>query len=164
MHIEGNWNLRPGEATTLTAVNDGDVPVASYQWFIDGVSEGTDATLDIPAYSGDYNREVELIATSNNGCNTTTWITLAYNVGIDEVGNLNVNIYPNPATRYINLSSTEEMKEAVVYNTVGQQVLRQSVNGNSAVLDLGNLVPGSYSLRIVSQNGDQTTRKFIVNK
>ena len=56
------------------------------------------------------------------------------------------------------------MKEAVVYNTVGQQVLRQSVNGNSAVLDLGNLVPGSYSLRIVSQNGDQTTRKFIVNK
>lgn len=164
VHIEGNWNLRPGEATTLTAVNDGDVPVASYQWFIDGVSEGTDATLDIPAYSGDYNREVELIATSNNGCNTTTWITLAYNVGIDEVGNLNINIYPNPATRYINLSSTEEMKEAVVYNTVGQQVLRQSVNGNSAVLDLGNLVPGSYSLRIVSQNGDQTTRKFIVNK
>jgi hypothetical protein len=85
-------------------------------------------------------------------------------VGIDDVEGLNVNLYPNPTSRYLNVESAEGISEVVVYNVIGQQVIRREVNANATQLDLGALVAGNYTLQIRSANGEQTTRKFIVNK
>ena len=52
----------------------------------------------------------------------------------------------------------------VIYNAIGQQVLTRTVNANATQLDLGNLAIGTYTMAILSANGDQATRKFIVNK
>ena len=85
-------------------------------------------------------------------------------MGIDDVDGLNVNLYPNPTSRYLNVESAEGISTVVVYNTIGQQVIRRDINATAAQLDLGNLAVGTYTLQILSANGEQATRKFIVNK
>ena len=37
-------------------------------------------------------------------------------------------------------------------------------DGNRITLDLGSLATGNYTMRITAANGEQVTRKFIVNK
>jgi hypothetical protein len=85
-------------------------------------------------------------------------------VGIDDVDALKVSVYPNPASRYLNLESAEGISNVTVYNALGQQVIARSVNAENVQLDLSSLAIGNYTLRIVSLNGKESTRKFIVNK
>ncbi len=43
-------------------------------------------------------------------------------------------------------------------------MVNNAVDGNRTTLDLGSLASGTYTLRITAANGEQVTRKFIVNK
>lgn len=164
VHIEGTWILNPGESTVLNAVNTSDIDASSYIWYVDDVYAGSESSLTIAASENNENKDITLVAASVNGCTDTSWVTVTYNVGIDDVEGLQVSVYPNPASRYLNISVAEPMSEVVVYNAVGQQVLRQEVNAASVSLNLGNLAVGHYTLRILSQDGKEATRKFIVNK
>ena len=56
------------------------------------------------------------------------------------------------------------MCDIVIYNALGQQVLNQKASASLVTLDLGFLASGNYTMRITSLNGEQATRKFIVNK
>lgn len=165
VHIEGDWHVLPGETAHLKAVyNNSDHP--TFQWYKNEVaipaSQGGKAdSLDVTEST---NTDIRLETTSNKGCVTNNWITITYHVGIDEAENLQVNIYPNPASRYINIESADAISQVVVYNAIGQQVIARTVNANATQLDLGNLAVGAYTMAIISANGDQATRKFIVNK
>lgn len=162
--IEGNWTLHPGESTTLKAVpTAGSDPIRNngYKWSW-GDTIVRDSVVTINNVTS--NLDILLEATSIKNCTDTNWITITANVGIDEVEGLQVNIYPNPASRYINIESAEPMTDVVIYNTVGQQVISRTVEGNHTQLDLGSLASGHYTLRINGADGNQTTRKFIVRK
>lgn len=163
--ITGDWHVQPGETAHLKAVyNNSDHP--TFQWYKNNVavpaSQG--GTRDSLNVTGTSNTDIRLETTSNKGCMATNWITVTFHVGIDDVESLNVNLYPNPASRFVNVESADVISEVEVYNTLGQQVIRRNVNAASVQLDLGALTVGTYTLRIVSANGDQATRKFIVNK
>ena len=165
VHIEGNWHVLPGETAHLKAVyNTADHP--SFQWYKNEVaipaSQGGKA--DSLNVTENTNTDIRLEATSNKGCVTNNWITVTFHVGIDDVESLQVNIYPNPASRFINIESAEAISEVVIYNVVGQQVITRTVNANTTQLDLSNLAIGTYTMAIRSANGDQAMRKFIVNK
>ena len=174
-HIEGIFDQtgEQFEATTLRAVYEGTGNV-TYQWYINdnavpGARGKADSlVVDAPTGNPIYNTDVRLETTAHyansHTCTGSNWITLTYNLGIDDIDALQVNIYPNPASRFLNLESAEGLSEVTVYNALGQQVIARSVNADAIQLDLGNLVAGNYTLRIVSQNGNETTRKFIVNK
>ena len=110
------------------------------------------------------NIDVHLVTTSNKNCVANNWVTITSNVGIDEVENLKANIYPNPTARILNIESAEAIREVVIFNMIGQQVLSTNGNSNEMHLDLGNLANGQYTLRITSVNGDQITRKISVSK
>jgi len=165
VHIEGDWHVLPGETAHLKAVyNKSDHP--TFQWYKNEVA--------IPASQGgksdsinvteNTNTDIRLETTSNKGCVTNNWITVTFHVGIDDVENLQVNIYPNPASQFINIESADAISQVVVYNIVGQQVITRTVNANSTLLDLGSLATGTYTMAIISANGDRATRKFIVSK
>ena len=163
--IEGNWHVLPGETAHLKAIyNNSDHP--TFQWYKNNVavpaSQGGKAdSLNVTESS---NTDIRLETTSNKGCMATNWITVTFHVGIDDVEGLNVNLYPNPASRFVNVESADIISEVEIYNAIGQQVIRRSVNSTNVQLDLGTLAIGNYTMRIISANGDQTTRKFIVNK
>ena len=170
-HIEGvfdQYQEPPYEATLLRAVYEGTESV-TFKWYVNNVMTSTDDSCIVDAPTPDnngvyHNTDVRLETTSQHGCTGSNWITLTYNVGIDEVDGLQVNIYPNPASRFLNIESAEGIREVVVYNAIGQQVIVRNINAASTQLDLGSLAIGNYTLRIVSQNGTETARKFIVNK
>jgi membrane carboxypeptidase/penicillin-binding protein PbpC len=120
--------------------------------------------IDRPTEANPHNKTVRLETTSQYNCTGTSWVTVTYNVGIDDVDALKVSVYPNPASRYLNLESAEGISNVTVYNALGQQVIARSVNAENVQLDLSSLAIGNYTLRIVSLNGKESTRKFIVNK
>lgn len=165
VHIEGDWHVNPGETAHLKAVyKTSDHP--TFQWYKNEVaipaSQGGKA--DSLNVTESTNTDIRLESTSNKGCVTNNWITVTFHVGIDEVENLQVNIYPNPASRFINIESADAISQVIVYNIIGQQVIARTVDANATQLDLGNLATGTYTMAILSANGDRATRKFIVNK
>ena len=173
MTIAGDWMLEPGQLTTLKAVCANINSGLRYQWYKDGVAVpqnqgGTRDSLVVEApgtMSENSNVEIRLTTTTNKGCVAENWITITSNdMGIEDIESIDVNIYPNPAVRIVNLSSDEVLSEVVIYNAIGQTVVRQSIDGNQTQLDLGSLASGNYTLRIIAANGEQTTRKLIVNK
>lgn len=165
VNILGEWVLTPGDSTILYAAPD--MAISNYAWYVNNETtprvQGRNAdSLILRDVHG--NNDVRLLSTSTKGCTATSWITVTANVGIDAIDGLQASVYPNPTARYLNIESAEGIDEVTVYNTVGQQVIVRNGNGNSLQLDLGSLAAGNYSLRIVGIDGQQTTRKFIVNK
>lgn len=161
--IEGEWMLQPGESTILKAIPAADSdPISSYKWYIGNTVKSDCDSLVLENVTD--NTDIRLESKSNKNCTATNWITVTANVGIDEIETLQVNIYPNPASRYLNIESAEAIANVTVYNTVGQQVVSQKANGNTVRLDLGDLTSGTYTLRISGVDGNLTTRKFIINK
>jgi len=75
--------------------------------------------------------------------------------------------YPNPATSTVsfNISFTCTL-EAVVYNLLGQEVMKQTLNqGQSKVsFPVENLQPGIYFCSFIANGEPMTTEKFIVKK
>ena len=167
--IEGEWMLQPGESTVLRAIptEDSDPINGGYKWFVDGNSTAASTADSLELNNVQKNTEIRLESTAKHGslgCTAVDWITVTANVGIDAVDQTSVNIYPNPASRFLNIVSEQQLSQINVYNEVGQQVIVRNVEGNSLQLDLNQLPTGSYTLGITAADGSQAVRKFIVNK
>ncbi len=80
--------------------------------------------------------------------------------GIDELGN-GLKLYPNPTSGMLNIEG-EGMVSFEVYNTVGQRVMTQEVNGNAAQVNTESLDNGIYFLRILANDGNVLNRTFSV--
>jgi len=80
---------------------------------------------------------------------------------------LKINIYPNPATDFINIEADVEISKQVVftiYNTAGKRVLLQNVKNSSFQhqINVSTLQPGVYFLQIEDESIKQSF-KFIKN-
>ena len=82
----------------------------------------------------------------------------------NEVENVVMNsfsIYPNPAVDQLNVSG-ENMQTIELYNALGQLIVTENpVTGNFSMVPVGNLSPGIYMLRVVSNDGTAAVRKFV---
>ena len=165
-HISGDWMLLPGGSTTLTATS----PVSGlvYTWYLNGVMQpGNAESIDITddAANGHQNIDVMMTASNGNGCPDSNYVTVTFtNYGIEDAEGIDVTIYPNPASRIVNLRTAEAIGSVSVYNAIGQQVMLREGNGNSMQLDLYGLANGHYTMRIVTTDGRVANRKFIVSK
>ena len=110
-----------------------------------------------------YEVRVKAICAADNESDfiTTTFTTAG--VGIDNVTlTSSINLMPNPADNYIELSinSNVEVKEALVFNAFGQMIQTVQLNNNHARIDLSNVASGMYFVRVNSK-GVSATKKFI---
>jgi hypothetical protein len=80
--------------------------------------------------------------------------------GVEELGN-SLKLYPNPTSGVLNIEG-EGMVSFEVYNTVGQRVMTQEVNGNAAQVNTESLNNGIYFLRILANDGNVLNRTFSV--
>ena len=147
INVIGEWMLEPGDNTVLKAVPSEDSdPISSYKWYIGNTVQSTSDSLVLENVTS--NTDIRLESKSNKNCTATNWITVTATVGIDDVETLQVNIYPNPASRFLNIESAEAISEVVLYNAVGQQVVSRHIDGNAVQLDLGNLTTGNYTMEV----------------
>ncbi len=131
----------------------------------------TTSSVDYNWYTGDYGFPVfELTISSSNGVSDTAG---AYKITVQSVGetasNLsNIRIYPNPArnTLYVSIPADNEADLYIsLLDLTGKEVIRRdhdfSSQNNLVTLNLNNLTPGMYFLKVYDGH-NSFTKKVIV--
>ena len=70
---------------------------------------------------------------------------------------LNISISPNPFSNYISLIGLQEDAEAEVLSLNGSVLVKRKMRGDESI-DLSNLTPGIYFLKITNENGPSLYR------
>ena len=78
-------------------------------------------------------------------------------VGINEVEENFVSVYPNPANNVINVNATSNISNVEVYTITGQKVGDFTANSTHTAINTSNLTRGLYLMQIHTENG-------IINK
>jgi len=160
-NIGGDLQLaNAGNATIFASCNQSN---AEFVWEVNTTGEsyeGDTITLQNLTASTDI-----LLTVTNpvSGCYTEHWVAVLVGVGIDDAGNTVLNIYPNPTTDRLQVASDMSIREATVYNSIGQCVSHNNMEGSN-VITVSSLANGTYTLQLLMQNGDTVTRKFVVSK
>jgi hypothetical protein len=78
---------------------------------------------------------------------------------VSKVSNLgeSVNMYPNPATDILNITSKGKINKVVINDMLGQTVINQAYNYENVTVDVSGIPPGVY---LVQVNGLEM-RKFV---
>ncbi len=70
-------------------------------------------------------------------------------------------LYPNPTANVLNVEG-EGLSSVEIYNTMGQRVMTQQVNGNKALINTESLNSGVYFIRVYANDGSMLNRTFSV--
>ncbi len=141
----------------------------------DGLEEGE--LLRFRSFSRADNTETELAATfsesfaSHDGLYATDGLSAisgfkASATGIVETEMANsIQVYPNPASDELNIVfdnfKSENETQIELVNSGGSMVLKSNILQKHSKLDLGNLQPGIYVLKII-QDGEMTYKKVVL--
>ena len=108
---------------------------------------------------------IDVPRTTVDGCDSTVHITL---VVIDGSGidmhylDQHITLFPNPTDNVFTVSSTLDIiRELTIYDNNGRAVLRQSINDYSGQVNVENLTPGIYFVRMMTPD-NIVTKKLIV--
>lgn len=73
----------------------------------------------------------------------------------------NYSVFPNPASNilYINGINNNQIQEVIIYNTLGNEIIKVEVNNNS--IDISTLKTGVYYIKIKNSGADFIVKRFI---
>jgi hypothetical protein len=142
----------------------------NYSWnFGDGATSNSEnAQHSYTPGTQDEAYTVTLIVSNECGADTvTTTVTIRAN-GINDLklSNDALKLYPNPTTNTVTIENTTnfKMKQIVISNVLGQEVLNTKVSGNTAqILNVSHLNAGLYHVSIEFEEGI-VTRKLEILK
>jgi hypothetical protein len=98
-----------------------------------------------------------------DGGSSASYLTSAVGIEDNRIAIEKINIYPNPATDYINISFEEFNNEVdvLIYNQLGQLVIKDVVSSNYFKRDISELNAGIYFLRIIDDSENVSTSKIV---
>jgi len=155
--------LTLGGLATFTNLSTG--APTSYSWTFTGGTPATSTAKNPPAITyntpGTYN--VKLVVTNGFGSNTLTKTNYIHvgGVGINELQQNAVSVYPNPVKDIMTVQANSSIKEISLYNITGQLVLNQVVNSTKVNVTTTGLSTGIYSLKAILDNGI-VTKKIVI--
>jgi hypothetical protein len=153
------------------------------QKFLQPVANWTNYTLDF-TYTGapDASTHMSLIFVTSKAydfsdltncqgkVNSTMWIDDIELIGVAGVSEMlftgeEINVYPNPSENIVNISVTQNLKNAVlsVTDMNGREISTQNVSGNQFTLDVNTLKAGNYVV-VLKENNTILGRKTFVKK
>ena len=71
--------------------------------------------------------------------------------------NNGISIYPSPTQSQIIVEATE-LTQVVIYNLMGQEVIRENTNSDNLSMDLSSLPQGTYLLKAVAKDSTETQK------
>ena len=89
---------------------------------------------------------------------TVNIISAAKGISTVEKGIATINLYPNPTSSVINVTSVSENATFKVYNLLGQTVMNGKLSNGS--IDVSNINSGNYFLEVTDKN-EITVKRFI---
>lgn len=79
--------------------------------------------------------------------------------------NKQIDLYPNPASTLITVSSTYDFQVFEIINSTGQTVVKGNVKGNRVDIDLSKLFDGIYFIKLINLSTKlQAMKKFVLKK
>ncbi|WP_448607413.1 peptide-N-glycosidase F-related protein [Paenimyroides ceti] len=78
-------------------------------------------------------------------------------VSIEDIKYVDYSLYPNPSSDFLTVNASEKLREIVLYDLSGKQVLQSTAN----TLDISILASGMYVAKIKFENGVETTEKIV---
>ncbi len=153
-------------------INSNDYEFYDFIPFISGLDEYTYYDEDLQDYLHTVCYKVNAIWAFNNDTCTSSYaraknmpidnyVCVILDEGIDENIGSHITVYPNPVSSSLKIKSEENIIELMVYNNMGQPVIRVGgLNTKQHELDVGKLPPGIYFIRIETKN-HFAVRKFL---
>ncbi|MBE0661581.1 MAG: choice-of-anchor J domain-containing protein [Bacteroidales bacterium] len=83
-------------------------------------------------------------------------------VGINELPDKRVSIFPNPASSSVNVNSNSEIKQIELVNMVGTRVLSQEMNDLNTGIDVSSFKNGLYFMRLYTIDGIVVKKLHII--
>ncbi|MCX6247510.1 MAG: T9SS type A sorting domain-containing protein [Bacteroidetes bacterium] len=85
-------------------------------------------------------------------------------VGINDLTNSGLMIYPNPANEVVNVSSTSDIKTIEVHNFIGQMIYsNNNVNLKKVELNVSTFKTGVYFVKVTTATGTRTTKVTVTH-
>lgn len=113
-----------------------------------------------PAEEGEYIYAVEAVYTTGESVfsysNTLNYVP----VGVEEFDASEVKIYPNPARNILFIENSVS-GTAIIYSITGQHIGDYQLNGQLNEINVDNFKDGLYLMKIVGDNNEVTTVKFL---
>lgn len=138
---------------TASASATGGTGSYTYLWSNGGTTSSISNLLP-----GVYNVTV----TDANGCEETASVTVGFStLGIDELTQFGVTVYPNPVTDFIKIESTKSVIERVeLMDNSGRLVAESTINNKTGQIETSQLAKGNYQL--VVRTADQLFKVQII--
>ena len=89
--------------------------------------------------------------------NTNVNDCLPASINENDQNNL-TQVYPNPATDFVNFKSANTIEKITLFNVLGEKVLSKEVNAQNFDMDISILIPGSYFAKLYSKGQSQTIK------
>jgi hypothetical protein len=96
--------------------------------------------------------QIDATASYSNDCS----------LAVSDIPKLDCLIYPNPAENTITIQATKIIEKFVIYNLLGQEVIRSYPNDIEAQIDISKLPVTTYIIKV--QVGEQIGSYQIVKK
>lgn len=139
---EGDVFVEPGEDKTFAMIPNSGCRVGRV--VVDGVDIGA----------------VESYTFRSVNSNHTVYVQFS-GVGVDETYDLDLKVYPNPASEYL-IVEGPEMKEIIIYDLLGTQQKREEVDSEQVRIETNGLVSGAYIMKVVCKDGRSGRLRFVV--
>ena len=143
----------PGDVITIT----GD-EIPAWLTLVDN-GDGTAVLSGTTTVTNDY----DVILRASDGLNDVLQeFTITFMVGIEELDADEVKVYPNPARNMLYIENGVG-GTAVIYSVTGQHMGEYQLNDQSNEINVSNFNSGLYIIRIVGDNNEVITKKFLKN-
>jgi hypothetical protein len=104
------------------------------------------------AYVGGMNVTKQLSYTVGNNCSSSA---------VETITTTDIQIYPNPATHWLNITADSEIKEIQLKNLLGQSIKILKVNGLNQTIDISDIPTGNYLVVSTMENGQLSVNKIV---
>ena len=115
-----------------------------------GMNVGDTKTAKIHCYSSDLENSEVIVPVS---------LTVT-DVSVNEHNQIEVSVYPNPATDYVQIFS-EQIERVEVYNMLGQRVFDQFYGDSHVLIPTSGMTPGTYAVKVTTTEGTITKQVVV---
>ncbi len=127
------------------------LPAGTYEYkYFDGPS------FDDGEWPGDPNRVIEVTE------DMVVEDVFGVQTSVDDFTQNVVNLFPNPASSQVQITSGSRIMEVAVYNIAGQQVYRHTPGTQNHIINVNAFHNGIYMVRILTPEGLQTMKLQVV--
>lgn len=120
---------------------------SSYEWFLNGVSIGTNSPTLTAQVTGSYSLKI----TDSNGCSGWSNVLFVEVVGINDLHESELMIYPNPTTDKLRILNGIKGQNWTLNSVLGQVLKVGILSSKEDHIDLSGLTNGIYMLSISGQ-------------